>query len=73
VANQNCPWPNLQADIANTFLVLEAKIDDKPAQCILDTGAAICVIKKGFLTTPTPPAAKLKVSYLAQERFMAQN
>jgi len=42
VANQTCQWPNLQAEIANTFLVLEAKVDDKPAQSILDTGAAIC-------------------------------
>jgi len=39
---------------------LEAKIDDKAAQCVLDTGAALCVIKKGFLTTPTSGKLKLK-------------
>ena len=60
MANSNCQWPNQQSDIANKFLVLTANIDDKPAQCILDTEAAICVVK-GFLTTPTPPKAKLKL------------
>ena len=39
---------------------MEAKIDDKAAQCVLDTGAALCVIKKGFLTTPTSGKLKLK-------------
>ena len=61
MAKSNCQWPNQQSDIATEFLVLTANIDDKPAQCILDTGAAICVVKKGFLTTPTPPKAKLKL------------
>jgi len=46
---------------ATDFLALPAKVDGIPMQCVLDSGAAICVVRKGALITPTPPVSKLKL------------
>jgi len=45
---------------ATDFLTLPAKIDGTPMQCV-DSRAAISVVRKGALTTPSPPVSKLKL------------
>ena len=47
--------------MSTDFLTLPAKIVGTPMQCVLDSGAAISVVRKGALTTPTPPVSKLKL------------
>jgi len=55
------PNPEIHKSIATEFLILSCSADGKPVSALIDTGAAISIIRKGFLPTLTPPESKLKL------------
>ena len=58
---QERPNPEIHKSIATEFLVLSCSADGKPLSALIDPGAAISIIRKEFLPTPTPPESRLKL------------